>query len=329
MPGHLVISLDFELHWGVHDRLDVDDYRANLTGARAVIPKILGLFEAYGIRATWATVGFLFAETRSELQDYCPSVLPRYKDGRLSPYGLLAEIGNGELDDPFHYAPTLLKKIAESPGQEVGTHTFSHFYALEPTRSAAAFLADLEAAQSLGRAKGRELVSVVFPRNQIPRDYLDACAEHGIIAYRGTESAFFQNPSPAVFNQAWRRLLRLVDAYLPLGSHHLSRPGEAGIERPLNVPASRFLRPYSPWLFLLEPLRLRRITGAMTAAAQTGSCFHLWWHPHNFGVNPEKNLRFLERVLQHFLLLREHNDMVSLSMRDVAAQHASRNEVSR
>ena len=63
--GALVISLDFELHWGVRDKRPVDGpYRENLLGAREAIPRMLDLFEEFGVAATWATVGFLFAKNR-------------------------------------------------------------------------------------------------------------------------------------------------------------------------------------------------------------------------------------------------------------------------
>ena len=53
-----IISLDFELKWGV---LEFDErYNKNLLVARQVIPKILTLFKEYQIKATWAVVGLLF-----------------------------------------------------------------------------------------------------------------------------------------------------------------------------------------------------------------------------------------------------------------------------
>ena len=68
-PGVLVISLDFELHWGVRDLTPVDGpYRGNLLGAREAVPRMLELFERFEFGATWATVGFLFASTRDELE---------------------------------------------------------------------------------------------------------------------------------------------------------------------------------------------------------------------------------------------------------------------
>jgi hypothetical protein len=60
--GALVVSLDFELHWGVRDRRPLSARECSrLLAARAAIPRILDVFEEFRIRATWATVGLLFA----------------------------------------------------------------------------------------------------------------------------------------------------------------------------------------------------------------------------------------------------------------------------
>jgi peptidoglycan/xylan/chitin deacetylase (PgdA/CDA1 family) len=67
--GAMVIYLDFELHWGVRDHAPpTRPYRENLDGARAAIPAMLRLFEEFDVRATWATVGFLFAQSRDEIE---------------------------------------------------------------------------------------------------------------------------------------------------------------------------------------------------------------------------------------------------------------------
>src|SRR5271170_964441 len=82
-PGGFVISLDFELHWGVRDHRTVDQYRDNLLGARQAIPAILDLFKRHGIHATWATVGFLFFESLDSLNAGLPDELPRYRETNL------------------------------------------------------------------------------------------------------------------------------------------------------------------------------------------------------------------------------------------------------
>ena len=48
--GAFVISLDFELHWGVRDRLgSKDSYGNSLLGARKAIPRMLDLFREFEI----------------------------------------------------------------------------------------------------------------------------------------------------------------------------------------------------------------------------------------------------------------------------------------
>ena len=63
----LVISLDFELHWGVFDAFG-DKYNDNILGARKAIPEILALFKKYNINATWAIVGLLFNESKNDFE---------------------------------------------------------------------------------------------------------------------------------------------------------------------------------------------------------------------------------------------------------------------
>jgi len=92
---------------------------------------------------------------------------------------------------------------------------------------------------------------------------------------------------------------------------------------PCNLPSSRFLRPYSPVLGLLEPLRLRRILNGLDYAAEHSMAYHLWWHPHNFGVHLPQNLAFLEKILMRFSRLRDGCGMASLSMGEMAERLAA------
>jgi hypothetical protein len=85
----------------------------------------------------------------------------------------------------------------------------------------------------------------------------------------------------------------------------------------VDVPASRFLRPVSGNR-ALERLRLWRITSAMETAARRRRVFHLWWHPHNFGVNLQENLAFLRHILDRFRILQDRYGMRSMTMAAVA-----------
>ena len=321
-PGHkpaFVISLDFELAWGVRDRRSLEAYKRNLMGAREAVPALLRLFSEYGVHATWATVGFLFCNGREDAMAASPAILPQYRDRALSPYGDLPGLGDDEAADPLHFAPSLVRMIQATPEQEIGTHTLSHFYCLEEERSVDAFRADLAAAQKLAAKFGIELRSLVFPRNQYAAAYLRAAADAGIVAFRGTQNSWIHSGRRRRDESAVRRGLRLLDAYIPItsGNGAVSSENDSGL---INIPASAFLRPYAATRRALEELRLHRITNAMERAAQMGETFHLWWHPHNFGVQLNENMSFLREILRHQRALAARYAMESLTMAEVAAR---------
>jgi len=318
--GVLVISLDFELYWGMRDLVPLDQYRENLLGVRQAIPRMLELFEEFGVHATWATVGLLFFRSRDELLASIPGRLPRYDDPRLSPYPHLSAIGRDEASDPFHFGRALIEQIRRTPHQEIGTHTFSHYYCLERGQTEDDFRADLAAAVLAGRSAGVEVRSIVFPRNQVAPSYLLACSQAGITAYRGNEHSWLHSPRPVARETQVRRAVRLVDSYLDLSGDHATVPTALLGSEIVNIPASRYLRPYARSLRHLEGLRQRRITSAMLRAAAHGLVYHLWWHPHNFGRNLEQNLAILRRILEHYRRLAASHGMRSLGMAELAAE---------
>ena len=57
----LIISLDFELFWGMQDVVSLEAYKDNILGVRKAIPMMLEMFRNKGIHATWAAVGYYSA----------------------------------------------------------------------------------------------------------------------------------------------------------------------------------------------------------------------------------------------------------------------------
>lgn len=324
-PGTLIISLDFELHWGVRDVKSIDEYRDNLLGVRQAIPAMLRTFAEYEIHATWATVGLLFFERKSDLLQALPVERPQYDDARMFPYQNIEEIGSDEEQDPFHFARSLLEQIRSSPNQEIGTHTFSHYYCLEPKQSLAAFRADLSAARAAADEFGIVLRSIVFPRNQYDAQHLQACLEVGLTAFRGNPQAWLYRARPLSEESRWLRAARLADSYFNLSSHNCyALPQGASMHDGLaNLPASRFLRPYSVGKQAMQTLQERRVIGGLTYAARHGLAYHLWWHPHNFGANLDENLGTLRRILDHFCDLRGQHGMQSKNMAECTLKQAS------
>ncbi|HYG28336.1 MAG TPA: polysaccharide deacetylase family protein [Caulobacteraceae bacterium] len=314
--GVFTVSLDFELYWGVRDKRTIESYGANLLGVRQAIPRMLDAFSAAGVHATWATVGFLFFDDKDELLAHLPQELPTYSKAGLSPYPWLEQVGPNERKDPYHFGLSLIRQIMAHPGQEVASHTFSHYYCLEDGQTQGQFRADLAAAKAAAGRLGLTLRSLVFPRNQFNASYLAACREAGFVAFRGNEPAWIYRAERNEDETSVKRLGRLIDTYVPLTGYN-SRP-LAHDRAPLDVPSSRFLRPYSPKLAALDPLRLERIKAEMTHAAQRGLVYHLWWHPHNFGAHTDENMQFLQQVLDHYRLLADRHGMQGLSIGEVA-----------
>ena len=121
--GVFVISLDLELNWGVRDKIALQDYAENLLGVRTAVPMLLDLFTRYGVHATWATVGMLFFDSRQALLNESPVLRPGYENSSYSSYDHINHVGENEQNDPYHFAPSLIRRIASSPNQEIGTHT--------------------------------------------------------------------------------------------------------------------------------------------------------------------------------------------------------------
>ena len=190
--GIFTISLDFELFWGVRDHRTLENYGENVRNVHQVVPRLLDLFKKYDVHCTWATVGFLFFSGKQEMLASLPSQKPDYVRKEYDPYSYLEQ---NELEKIYHFAPALIEQIKKAPGQEIGTHTFCHFYTLERNTTTEQFRSDLKAAIKIAKEKGIEIKSIVFPRNQYSPDHIKVCMEEGIIIYRGNASAGAYKPS--------------------------------------------------------------------------------------------------------------------------------------
>jgi len=321
--GALVISLDFELHWGVRDFESPDsNYRGHLLGGRTAVAAMLEIFAEFEIAATWATVGFLFARSKADLEKYQPDVLPDYRQTALDPYN--EPVGDGEAADALHFAPSLIEQIQKTPRQEIGTHTYSHYYCLEAGQSAESFAADLKSAVAIAESYGVSPASIVFPRNQHNRDYEEILLNHQIRCYRGNQTSWmYQVPANHNRKNPLYRAARIADAYLNLSGANTFKWEDVWRDDIANVPASFFLRPYSGKSRRMERLRLKRLTDSVEYAAKKGEIIHLWWHPHNFGVNLTENIEFLREILKIHRQCREKYAMESLSMIGTAEKAAA------
>ncbi|MFN4000470.1 polysaccharide deacetylase family protein [Algoriphagus sp.] len=316
--GIFTISLDFELLWGIFDKVGTrykPDYFSN---TRAVIPKMLDLFGQNEISVTWATVGMLFAENEEEWKSYSPAFQPSYRNKNLSAYEWAKTHG---IHPEVHFAPELIREILSTPFQELGSHTYAHYYTLMRGQSPEQFRQDLKATQKIAEDKfGVRLKSLVFPRNHINELYLGICLEEGYEFVRGNpKNWFWQETQHESFE---KKLFRSADCFFQVGgksTFSLEEVREYDNE-PLILPASRILRPYTNGNPLFNKVRLLRILDEMEYAAKNKEVYHLWWHPHNFGNSPEVSILELKQIVSHFSHLKSKYGMVSLHMEKLGNQ---------
>jgi len=189
-PGVFLISLDFELHWGCFDTMQElnENYFKN---TRAAIPEMLKIFAENDIHVTWATVGMLFNKSQSEWMQNKPALIPEFLNPHVSAYEWIRKNGFTTEEDPYHFASEIIKKIMNTPNQEIGTHTYAHYFCLEEGQSKEYFAADITMAKKMAEAYGIEIKSLVFPRNQFKKEYLSVCIENGIEAVRTSPAIWY------------------------------------------------------------------------------------------------------------------------------------------
>lgn len=310
-PSFFVISLDFELHWGRFDKVPLTGAEKYYAHAQKAVPRLLDLFSEFGISATWATVGMLMAENREEWRTFQPDVHPLFKSEVYSAYRWYE---GSKAPDHALFAPKLAKRILEYPNQEFACHTHAHYYTQEAGACDESFRADLRAAKRIVREKlGVEMRSLVFPRNQYNPSAIQIAGEEGFAFVRtNPKDWYWKNPHDS---QLTKRLFRTADAIVPLGQKtSFSLDSIQSNTKALQIPASRFFRPYQTKILWLNQLKLQRILKEMSIAADRGEVYHLWWHPHNHGHHPEETFAELRQVLDHYRYLHETKGMQSKGM---------------
>lgn len=316
--GSFIISLDYELMWGVRDSRLENEYGVNILNVSSVIERTLALSQKYNIGITVATVGFLFQKDKEALLVNLPKIVPTYFNDTLSPFVDMKNFLTDTNNDALYFNFPVTKSLIESANIEVASHTYSHFYCLESRNNEGAFNADTALMKKIASENGVSIKSIVFPRNQYTKEHVAICKKFGITSYRGTPNHWIYKPSASNEQGTFKRLLRLLDSYFNITGHHCHNVEEISNSEPYNIAASRFLRPYSKSLSALEKTKLKRIKKSMTHAAKNKLLYHLWWHPHNFGSNLEKNMEGLLEIFEHYKTLQEKYGFISITMGDLS-----------
>lgn len=283
----IVISLDFELRWGVldHVRDDFSAYRANLEGVPEAVAGMLDLFDERNVRATWAIVGGLACSGWDEWEARRPT-WPAYERTSLR----WRDAFRGQrADERLYFAPDLVDEVRRR-GHELGSHTFTHLYMNEPGVTADDVQRDCDAMNTLFADRWSSApVSLVFPRNQ--ENHVDVLRSRGIRQWRSNPNSWYWDTTRPTTKVT--RALRIADAFLPW-------PDRGGSVVDAGQRASHFVRvglPNRAW-----SLHVRRI-GRDASRLGPGETLHLWWHPHNLGAAPTRSVARLGELLDRIASL--------------------------
>ncbi len=278
----VVISLDFELRWGVLDKLQDDfrAYRANLEGVHDVVPMTLDVFDQHGATVTWAVVGSMLCDGWDEWTDRCPP-WPRYERRSLC---WRDELKGSTQDRALYFAPELVDQV-RARGHEIASHSFTHLYMNEPGVTPEDVTQDAEAMNRLFADRwAARPSSFVFPRNQEGR--LRELQDAGIKSWRANPDLWFWDPEKP--GGRGRRALRVADSFLPRPRR---RHSSADHVRQRASHLVRFQLPDQAW-----HLHARRIVRD-SSRLRGGEVLHLWWHPHNMGADPRRSVERLDELL--------------------------------
>jgi hypothetical protein len=267
----------------MHDLLglDRDLYLKNLEGAREAVPQLLQLFTRRGVRATWATVGALACQGWDDYFHRAPEP-PHYAEKRLAVDPRYADL---DPDGRLHFAPDLVAQVAETEGQDLGTHTFSHLFLGEQGVMQADVAADHAATLALFRERfAITPTSLVFPRNQVA--FVALYRSRGINAWRDNERTWYYQLTRHT-NHPIVSGFRMIDALTPWRA----RGGAFSDGCSRSTLFVRVYLPESAW-----KLHLARIA-TEARRAKRGSPLHFWLHPHNLGADVPRGIRRLEQVL--------------------------------
>jgi peptidoglycan/xylan/chitin deacetylase (PgdA/CDA1 family) len=299
----VVISLDAELSWGVHDYKDQTRDRA--MQSREAWLWLLDQLDAHSIPCTWAVVGHLLLESCSGSHDAHPSHEEWFE----------RDPGGDEDTSPAWFGRSLVEAIADSDtNHEIGSHTFSHVEIGDDSTTRDIARAEIERSRRVAAERGYTLDSFVFPRNNV--GHLDVLKDCGFSAYRGVapsrwyQDTYIRPIGKVVSYTAGPTTPPLVD---PTVDEH-------GL---VNVPASLFLFSFEGVAKQVvesvtdDPV-VRQVERGLDALCQRDDgVFHLWLHPNNLTRDGD-----YDRMSRIFRLIEEYRDTHDIpvrTMREVTA----------
>jgi len=318
-----VISLDTELGWGSFDKGGLARNSEYYLQERDIVKRLLALFDAHKINATWAIVGHLFLKSCSRYgpDNHNHVLQPAY---RWYPGGWLSHDPFSNVNkDPLFYAPDIVDNIlAARQSHEIASHTFTHAILGDPECSQEVAHSQLSECKRLAEDLGIEIVSMVFPRNSVGR--LNVLSELGFLSFRGQEVRWYRSlDSRRQIHKLCHYLDRLTSVtprcYKELSCYRI----DSQARWLFDLPASMFYAPFGGlWNLVGLSRRVLQAKKGIMEAVRKGALFHLWFHPFNLATS-SLLLEGLDEVLGFVASQVKAGNIESLTM-GATAQHMNR-----
>lgn len=310
------ISFDYELLWGVWDKVEPRYFQTNVSSANTAIRGILAAHRRLAIPCTFAIVGALLARNQTPRDIIKASQRPNTEKAEFDRILAKQVVTREHIQAP----DDILDILRDDPLFEIGSHTHTHIYALEASESTLA--ADFEQFNDVfARRFDKEPRALVMPKNQVTPAALRTAKASGYHSIRVNPDAWLYRPivRGRVMSHVIR-LLRMADSFLPLIELNPSSMFVEQNREGLTLHVGQyFLRPWFPYrgLFTLHLLRLKL---ALFLAKRRVHQVHFWLHPHNLGRNPVEALSNYNRFLDW---LKHHENAGSIRFEHMSVADAS------
>lgn len=257
--GKLIVSLDFELGWGV---IEDGQWRPRerdgvYTSLRSVLRRFLNELDAMEVPMTWATVGSMVAPRRDGEFSHLPQTIQRSIEGFLAE----ADPTTSDGRDLFEMV------LGASAGHQIASHSYSHTRFTWPGYSVQAKTADVELSKEAFSPYGIEPDIFVFPINHSTNFEPLASAGFRVARVNPVESRFSAN--------RWLNKLyyRTVAAPPPVAE----RRNEQGVIE--HSGSMLFMWPGGSLSAARRRFVNHRAYVGLDRAVASGDTHHIWLHP--------------------------------------------------
>ncbi len=265
IPGKLIITLDFEIGWGVweSERWRARQAKGVYRDLRPALQSFVDFLDEREIALCWATVGAMIAPRSSGEFAHLPDAAQAHIARFLA-----------EAEQPTIEGRDLFDMVAGArTRQQIASHSYSHTRFDYPGYDTAMQLADLQLARRVLEEAGAASDAFVFPENIITTFDAPAAAGHRI----ARTLPLPQRPTG----------IGRVDGVL---ERTVLAPALAqGSTNPLGIAeqtGSLFFNWWGRGVALRKALVERQARLGLRRAIREGGTLHLWLHPFNLTDSP-------------------------------------------